>query len=157
MPAPAAITAIPTAAVTSRCEMITTGRKPSRSKAWKTAKQVEVSSSASTAKVIRIATTRVVLCMSASPSPPSATTETGRARTSLSASVFAKYSSTRRRSRAISRVRIASWPKPASTVTSAANERPKVNEPKASFPSIRAITTKKATETSFEPTSAAAL
>ncbi len=70
--------------------------------------------------------------------------------------MLAKYVSTRRRSRATSRVRIASWPNPASTVTSAANERPNVKTPNAESPSIRAITMKNPTETSFEPMSAVA-
>lgn len=95
----------------------------------------------SSATDIRIATARVVSEMSTSSSASTATTITGTESTSLSTIVLAKYSSTRRRSRATSRVRIASWPKPASTVTSAPKARPNVSEPNADAPSFRAMTT----------------
>src|SRR3954447_2697181 len=94
--------------------------------------------------------------MSTSVSTTTARAITGTESTSFSATVFAKYSWMRRRSRATSRVRIASWPKPASTVTSEPKARPKVKEPNAEAPSWRASTTKKPTEISLEPTSAAA-
>ena len=110
----------------------------------------------STATDSRVATVRVRLDMSTTDKAATARPSTGTETTSFSASVFAKYVSTRRRSWATSRVRIASWPNPASTVTSAAKERPNVKTPNADSPSFRAITMKNPTETIFEPMSAAA-
>ena len=82
---------MPTAAVTKRCEMRATGMNSSRSNAWYDAKHVAIKSSSVTAGPSRSSASSVSRSIPATAATPIATVSEVVARTSLTASVFAKY------------------------------------------------------------------